>query len=1342
MLTEDKTLSELKIKFERLQKENSHLKSKLSHFTDFYRNFYKSFENSELAIAVYKAVNDGDDFVFTYFNNKSEQLAGIKRERVLGKNVTEVFPGVKDFGLFDLFQRVYKTGAPAFHPTTLYKDDKTQGFRENFVSKLPNGEIIALYLNRDEHQQLVQQNIEQKDSIIGILNSLNDFVSISNFDGELKFVNSTLLSALNYSPEEIKTKTVFDIRPVEFHDEIENDLHNFTTGQSRKCNVPFIAKDGTLIQADTEIYIGNWQGEKAIFAFASDLTETKQLNNILNIQIEALKAAANGIVITDAKGNIIWTNPAFTKLTGYTAEEVKNENPNILKSGLHDTSFYKNLWSTISAGKVWRGKIKNKKKDGSIYSEEMIITPVKDFNGEITNYIAIKQDITKQEFERKKRGLLLEVGKLAISTNNLDDLLKEIHNKIKKIIPAENCYVALYDPQKDLISFPYFVDQFDEPPEPRARKKGFTEYVLKTGEPLIYTKDLYEKLVEKNEVDKIGTLPASWIGVPFFINSIPSGVLAIQSYDKEIIYSEEDKELLAYIVNQTGLIIERKLMEEKLAEEQRLFQIFMDNIPESIYFKDINGRFLKINKVSAEKVGLKNPSEAKGKTDFDFFDKETAKKSEEENLQQMKTGKNSKKEKLKLYPNGVKRWIESTKIPMKDKDGNITGIFGITRDITDRKEWEERIRQSEEKFRAITQTATDAILGIDNDGKITVWNEAAHRILGYTEKEALGKDLHNLIVPEKYRKMAYKGMNKFFKTGLGNFLGKTLELTAIKKDGTEFPIELAISKAKSGNVWTATGIIRDISDRKKYEEKLKDKEKRFNDLVKFATVGYYRMDENGEILKINPALIKILGYDSYDEIIGKNKNDIFVDLKSRKHLLNILKLENKVYGFEDEWKNKNGSIVKTRESVWTIKDIKNNFVYYEGVLEDVTEQIQFMEVLQESESKYRTLLDRLNEAVYLIVDNKFELVNNKFLELLEIDYESVLSDNFKLMDFVAPKHRKLIIERQRELLKRNEYTDNFEFTLITKNGKEKEVEVSVTYINHNGKKATQGILRDLTAHKQMEAQIRHSQKMESIGTLAAGIAHEINTPSQFINDNLSFLKNSFEDLKPILNLPQNLNNENLNADKLKELAEEADLEFLLEEIPNAIDQSTEGIQRIAKIVGAMREFAHEGPKEKVKTDIHKLIESTVIISKNAWKYVAELETDFDEHLSPIYCMPGEFNQVIVNMIVNASHAIEDKFKDSGGKGLIKITTKKVGELAEIQISDNGNGIPEKVISKIFDPFFTTKEVGKGTGQGLAIAYDIIVQKHDGNIFVESKVGEGTTFKISLPIDSNSITKKE
>ena len=1339
MLTEYKTLSELKVKIERLQKENTHLKNKLSYFTDFPQNFYGSFENSELAIAVYKAVDKGENFVFTYFNSKSEQLSGVKRESVLGKPVTEAFPGVIEFGLFDLFKKVYKTGKPAFHPVTLYKDEKLQGYRENFVSKLPNGEIIAIYFDRDKHKKLAEQNKEHKDTIIEIFNSLNNYIFVADFEGNIQFANSALLLKLNYSPEKIKTKTIFDISHTELKEKIKDTLQKIINGESIKCNIPLLTKKGNLIPTETNIYLGKWHGEKAIFTIATDLTETNNLNNIINVQIEALKAAANGIVITNNEGNIIWTNPAFTKLTGYSAEEAKNKNTGILKSGMHDKNFYKNLWDTIKSGKVWHGIIKNKRKDGSLYDEEIIITPVKNSAGDITNYIAIQQDITKQEHEKIKRNVLFEIGILLVSSKQLDELLKVIHHKINEVVPAENCYVALYDSKNELISFPYFVDEFDAPPKPRAKKKGFTEFVLKTGKPLILNDKIYNKLIDENEVNIIGTPPASWIGVPFSVSSKSAGVLVIQSYKNEFIYSEEDKNFIVTVANQIGSIIERKLNEEKLNKEQYLFQLFMDNIPESIYFKDKKGRFLKINKTSAQRVGLNDPSEAVGKTDYDFFDKKTARQSERENLQLLKTGNISKKEKLKLYRDGIKRWIESTKIPMKDKEGNINGIFGITRDITERKEWEEKIKQSEERFRTITQTATDAILGINEKGKITVWNEAAHRIFGYSQEEAIGKDIHALIVPGKYKDVAYKGMKKFFRIGKGNILSKTLELSALKKDGTEIPIELAISKVKSGNTWNATGIIRDISDRKKYENRLKDKEKRFNDLIKFATIGYYRLDENGEILIANPALVNILGYNSSEDILTQKTEDLFADLTKRKRLLHILKNEEKVYGFEDKWKRQDNSVIDTRESVWTIKDINNNFVYYEGVLEDITEQNQLMEILQESESKYRTLLDRLNEAVYLIADNKFELVNNKFLELLEIDYEDVFSEDFKLTDFVAPKDRNLILERQKELIRQNKKSDNYEFTLITKNGNEKEVEISVTFMDYKGKKGTQGILRDLTAHKQMETQIRHSQKMEAVGTLAAGIAHEINTPSQFINDNLSFLRNAFNDLKPILTLQQTTNAETINTVKLKELAEKADLDFLLEEIPSAIDQSADGIQRIAKIVGAMREFAHEGPKEKIRTDLHKLIESTITISKNTWKYAAELKTDFDKNLPAIVCLPNEFNQVIVNMIVNASHAIEDKFQDTGGKGLIIITTRKMGESVEIKISDNGNGIPEHVISKIFDPFFTTKEVGKGTGQGLAIAYDIIVQKHGGKIFVDSKVGKGTTFNISLPINGNHKT---
>jgi signal transduction histidine kinase len=176
------------------------------------------------------------------------------------------------------------------------------------------------------------------------------------------------------------------------------------------------------------------------------------------------------------------------------------------------------------------------------------------------------------------------------------------------------------------------------------------------------------------------------------------------------------------------------------------------------------------------------------------------------------------------------------------------------------------------------------------------------------------------------------------------------------------------------------------------------------------------------------------------------------------------------------------------------------------------------------------------------------------------------------------------------------------------------------------------------------------------------------------------------------------------------------------------------VQRVSKIVGAMKEFSHPGTGEKTAVDLNRAIESTLTVATNEWKYVAEVATDLDAALPPVVCLPGEFNQVILNMVVNASHAIGDVVGDGGkGKGTITVSTRHDGDDVEIRIRDSGTGMPEHIRARIFDPFFTTKGVGRGTGQGLAIAHSVIVDKHGGTIQVESEVGKGTTFILRLPI---------
>ena len=290
---------------------------------------------------------------------------------------------------------------------------------------------------------------------------------------------------------------------------------------------------------------------------------------------------------------------------------------------------------------------------------------------------------------------------------------------------------------------------------------------------------------------------------------------------------------------------------------------------------------------------------------------------------------------------------------------------------------------------------------------------------------------------------------------------------------------------------------------------------------------------------------------------------------------------------------------------------------------------------------------------------------------------------------------------------------------------------------------------DITARSALEEQLRQAQKLESVGQLAAGIAHEINTPTQYIGDNVRFLKDAFQELKTLLanyeNLSAAASSGSLSGEMCREVAAAAkgvDAAYLLEEIPKAIDQTLEGVSRVSKLVAAMKEFSHPGTKEKTPLDLNHAIESTITVARHEWKYVAEVETDFDPSLSVISCHPGEFNQVILNLIVNAAHAISDVVgKDGSGKGKIKVQTQNCEDWVEIRVQDTGSGIPEKVRPRIFDPFFTTKEIGKGTGQGLAIARSVVVDKHHGTIHFETEEGKGTTFVIRLPKDGTELAAK-
>lgn len=424
-----------------------------------------------------------------------------------------------------------------------------------------------------------------------------------------------------------------------------------------------------------------------------------------------------------------------------------------------------------------------------------------------------------------------------------------------------------------------------------------------------------------------------------------------------------------------------------------------------------------------------------------------------------------------------------------------------------------------------------------------------------------------------------------------------------------------------------------------------------------------------------------------------------------------------------------------------------------GMYWDNSEEKRSQAALKESEEKFSAMANSAQDAIVMV---------NQDEEVIFWNMASESMFGFQVEDIVG--------QRLDEWIEPGESQDEFarlvagltqsqgekmagrtvELTALRRGVEPFPIELSISSLQIKGQWHAIGIMRDITERKRaeqerqlMEVQLRQAQKLESIGQLAAGISHEINTPSQFVGDNIQFLKEAIQDL------------EKLRADyralvegvesggdvmplvqQVRAREQEIDLEFLNEEVPRAIEQSLEGVGRIGKIVRAMKEFSHPGEVNKVMSDINRAIRTTMEVSRNEWKYVAQVDLDLAEGLPQVAVVPDMINQVFLNLIVNAAHAIADSQQVGGSKpGTIRISTRQRDKVIEIRISDTGTGVPEEIKGRIFDPFFTTKEVGKGTGQGLCIAYTSVVEQHAGQLVVEDNPQGGAVFIVTLPLES-------
>ena len=380
----------------------------------------------------------------------------------------------------------------------------------------------------------------------------------------------------------------------------------------------------------------------------------------------------------------------------------------------------------------------------------------------------------------------------------------------------------------------------------------------------------------------------------------------------------------------------------------------------------------------------------------------------------------------------------------------------------------------------------------------------------------------------------------------------------------------------------------------------------------------------------------------------------------------------------------------------------------------------------------RTMIDLIPAFIYAKdVGSRFIAMNAALARNMGTDPDAAIGKTD--FDFFTPDLAKKFYSDEQALIKSGQAIRDLEepgFDHVT--GKPRTVVTSkVPLHDDNGEViGIIGVGFDITDRKMAEQRMAAGEKLESIGRLAAGVAHEINTPIQFLNDSIYFIREAMQDLLA--------HNAKLTARLTSMLPTppevDEDIEDLKVELPPALDRMADGLGRIAEIVRSMKEFSHADQAEKSPVDLNRAIKSTLVIASTEYKYVADVVTDLAPDLPLVTCHGGQINQVVLNLVVNAAHAIGDVVKGTPNKGKITVKTRVEGGYVVISVSDTGGGIPESIRQRIFDPFFTTKEVGRGTGQGLSIAHNAI-KAHGGTFEFDTEVGKGTTFRVRLPVEA-------
>lgn len=659
----------------------------------------------------------------------------------------------------------------------------------------------------------------------------------------------------------------------------------------------------------------------------------------------------------------------------------------------------------------------------------------------------------------------------------------------------------------------------------------------------------------------------------------------------------------------------------------------------------------------------------------------------------------------------------------------------VHEDITQRKRVESALRTSEARFRSLIENASDVISILDAEGMIRYESPSAARILGYPPSKRLNRSFFDFIHADDLARVMARisAVLERPQQKLG------LEYRLRHGDGSWRILEgTARNLLEDPSVEGIVLNVREVTARKRAEEA----QARLTAVMDATPSVVGITDPHGRFFYLNQAARRLIG-------LGPDADPSHLTLTElHPQWVNDLLLHEGIPAAvrEGMWSGETALVSETGSEVPVLQTLLAHKMqgggvdFFSMVAHDIRERKRTEEALRESHEIFLQIAENINETLWIFDMDRGEpvYVSPGFERIWGRSVESAYADPAAFLECIAPADRRRVNGPSHP---RNGRGREEEYRVVRPDGTARWLRGRTFPIPDARGSICRivGLTEDITDRKRTESELRQANRLEAIGHLAAGVAHEINTPIQYVGDNIRFLHDGFQDLTQLIARHQELLSEfrevpefRGRVDDLRAQEEAVDLEYVLEEIPRAVAQSLEGVERVAEIVRAMKEFSHPGNSDRTPVDINRIIQSTLTVARNEWKYVAELVTDLDPSLPAVPCFPGEFNQALLNIIVNAAHAIADVV-DEVQRGTLTIRTRRVDDEVEVQVQDTGSGIPEPVRARIFDPFFTTKEVGRGTGQGLTMAHSVVVDKHGGSLRFETEEGQGTTFFIRLPL---------